>query len=330
MAIAFYKGSDLIKTIYRGNDLISSDAGKVDYNLAGASFLLDAYLSGYTLISGTEGTTNIINTIGSLKNIYSGSAAYEETAYCETILSPNYPDTTQIPTSFIRIESNTGVYYATTSPCTTLTGYQSAIYGWDTPNYNTFNVNVSNGFSAVVIARKLNIGGDEGDEALVSFGFDYDSANPTVANARFLQLAYGGNEQSVSNRWYWNNDAPPSGQISSSIELQTFNTSSYTFSAIATSVPNLKAANLSNVTMTDGITYASGSNLGPGGEDLTASTLMNMVVNRDQWEAFYSVGVFIGKDWDIAAILFYDYKLSNTEIENLYNYYKNIRGYDIY
>jgi hypothetical protein len=296
------------------------------------SLLLDAYTAGYTLVGGTAGTSNIIDTLSgtglTLYNIYNTEPAYMETTYCAALRSDT--TLTQIETSYLRIESNGGDYFAPNYPCTNLTGYQNMVYGWDTPAYNSLNVDVSNGFTAIVVARKLNIGTDEGDQALLSLGFDYNAPMPSTA--RFLQIGKeeNGGEDNIRNRWYWNNDATGNGGIRATTELQEFNTSKFTFSAIASGVPNLQSGNFDDIVMTDGTTYATGDGLAGSGENVTASTLTNMVINRDYWESTYGISVFTGRDWDIAAIMLFPNKLTNLQIQRIYNYYKDERGYDMY
>lgn len=327
-------GSNTIGSAFVGfNRVWGSGIDSIDPSTLSPNILLDAYTLSYTLTGGAG--TNILNTISgtgaTFNNIHHYDSAYMETAYCAALRSDT--TLTQIPTSYIRIESNSGVYYANDYPCTSLTGYQNMVYGWDTPAYNSFNVSVSSGFTAIVVARKLDIGTDEGGESLLSLGFDFDAANPTPGVARYLQLGKGSPldpESQIYNRWYWNDDAQGNGDIRAASELQTFDTTKFTFSAIASSVPNLQSGNFDNIVMTDGNTYATGDGLAGGGENVTASTLMNATINRDKWESTYGVGVFTGRDWDIAAIMFFDSKLSNQQINKIYNYYKDDRGYDMY
>lgn len=303
------------------------------------SLLLDAATLSYGLISGTAGTTNIIESLSgtgvNLINIYAGNSAYEETAYCAALWSgvAGVLFNNQ-PTSFIRIESNGGVYYTPDYSCTTLAPqYANMMYGWDTLAYNSLNVDVSNGFTAIVVARKLDIGTDEGNQALLSLGFDYDAANPTPGVARFLQIGKGSPsdpESEIYNRWYWNDDAGGTGTIRATTELQEFDTTKFTFSAIASGVPNLESGNFDDIVMTDGITYATGDSLAGGGENVTASTTMNMVINRDYWQSTYTTGTSTGRDWDIAAIMLFPNKLTNLQIQRIYSYYKDERGYDMY
>lgn len=281
--------------------------------------LLDGHTAGYTLIAGTEGTSNIIENITgtglTLNNIYAEEPAYIETTYCAALRSDT--TLTQDEQAYLRIESNGGVYFAPNYPCTNLTGNQAMIYGLDT---NVLNINISNGFSAIVIARKLNIGGDEGNENLLSLGFD--------SNTRWLQFAglESAGEDVILNRWYWNDNPEYQGSMDGG--LQDLDTSQFVFSAISSGTNNL--SNKTSVLMSDGQTYASGDLIIGGGENVSATTLNSLVINRNYYETTYPVSAFTGKDWDIAAIMVFNYPLGQLQMDRIYRYYKEVRGYNMY
>ena len=291
-------------------------------NLA-PNILLDAYTANYTLIGGTEGTSNIIETISgtglTLENIYAGDSAYEETAWCAAIFNDG-PLGVQLPDSFFRIGDNGNTYFAPDYPCTNLTGNQNEMYGWDTAGAETLNIDVTDGFTAIVIARKRT-SADEGTESLLSIGFDN---NIPGADQNFLMLS----DNSLNNQWYWNTNGAQTGNISAG--FSAFDSSKFTFSAIATSIPNLSSGNFNNITLSNGSSFVTGGSLSGGGVNASAVVANNLVINRNYWESTYSVGVFTGKSWDIAAIMLWNKKLGNLQIGRIYDYYKFERGYDIY